>query len=121
MCLILEHEQPSFEFAVHVHIYIYAAGVVLLADLHVVEKARLAEITSSDGSHIHEVQPLMLTAKFLSHLEIQIQCPVDVFFHEGLLHSDFLQLCSESGMTAVVAPVCVENTEFSFVRVTSFF
>ena len=39
MCLVLELEKPFLYLPVHIHVDIDAAGIVLLAYLHVIQKA----------------------------------------------------------------------------------
>ena len=119
--LVLEHEKPFLKTAVHIHVHIDAAGIVLLADFHVVQQAGLAQIASADSRHIHEVQAFMLTTEFLSHLEIKVQCPVNVLLHEGFLDAYFLQLRGEGRVAAMVAPICVQYAEFRLVRIAAFF
>ena len=121
MGFVLEHEKPLLEFPVHIHVHVDAAGIVLLTDFHVVQKAGLTQIPTSDCRHIHQVQALVLATEFLSHFQVEVQCTVYFLFHEGLPHPDFFKFGGESGVTAMVAPVCVQYAEFSLVRVAAFF
>ena len=125
MCLVLELEKPLLCSHVslivnNVHIHIYAACIVLLAHLHIVKKALRLEITCADSSHIHEVQALMFTSEFLADLHIEVKGSVDLTLDERIFDIDFLKFRGEGGMTAMVAPVCVEDTEFGLGRVAAF-
>ena len=70
MGFVLEHEKPFLEFPVHIHVHVDAAGIVLLADFHVVQKTGLAQIPASDCRHIHQVQALVLATEFFSHFQV---------------------------------------------------
>ena len=125
MCLVLELKEPllsgHLSLVVNdVYIYIYAARIVLFADLHVVQKALCLEVTGAYRGHVHEVQALVLAAKLLSDLHVQIEGTVDLFLKERILDIDVLKLCSECGMTAVVTPVCIEDTELSLIWIAAF-
>ena len=129
--LILEHQEPTFCGSTpltnrflsgvegHIDVDEYAAGVVLLADLHVVEFAGLPQITGADCGHVHEIQALALTAEFPAHLEIEVQCAVYVFLDEGIFDFEILQFCGESRVTAMIAPVGVQDPELSLVGIPS--
>ena len=54
MRFVLELKQPLFGAAVDVHVDEYAACVVLLALLQIVEHARLLEVTRAHGRQLHE-------------------------------------------------------------------
>ena len=118
---VLEHEQPFLEAAVHFDIHIDAAGIVFLADFHVVEFADAAEISSADGGHVHEVQALAFAAKFLAESEVEFQCSVDFLLGEGVLDPVFLEFRGECGVAAMVAPICIEDPELGLVGLAAFF
>ena len=123
--LVLELEKPFFcrhftFVAYDVHIHIYAACIVFFTDLHVVEKPLALEVACTDSSHIHKVQALVLTAEFLADLHVEIQRTVYLILKERLLDIDVFQFCSECSMTAVIAPICIQDTEFCLKRVTTF-
>ncbi len=118
--LVLEHQQPLLGLPVHIDIYEYAAGVVLLADLQVVQQAFLPEILGTDRGHIHQIEAFLLAAGLGTHLQVEVQSAVDVLLDEGLLHIDALQLGREGGVAAVVAPVGVQNPQFGLVGVAAF-
>ena len=79
----------------------------------------LAEILRSDGRQIHKLDGLMLPAEFGTHLHVQGERGIDVLLDEGLLDLDVLELGGESGVTAVVTPVGIEDAEFGLVGVAS--
>ena len=97
-----------------------AACIVFLADLHVVELACLAKVAGSDCGHVHQVEALGLAAKILAHLQVQVHCTFDVFLDEGLFDLDVFQFRSEGSVPAVVAPVGVQDAEFSLIGIAAF-
>ena len=118
---VLEHQQPFLKAAVHFDIHIDAAGIVLLADFHVVELADTAEISSADGGHVHEIQALAFAAKFLAEPEVEFECTVDFLFGEGVLDPVFLKFRGKCGVAAMVAPICIEDSELCLVGLAAFF
>ena len=120
MGLVLEHQQPSLGLPVHIHIYEYAARIVLLADLQVIQQTVLPEVFRPDCGHIHQVQSLLLAACLRAHPQVQGHRPVDVLLDEGILHVDAFQFRCECRVAAVVAPVGVQNPEFGLVRIPAF-
>ena len=123
--LVLELEKPflcsHLPLIVHdVHIHEDAAGIVLLADLHIVKQAFCLEVAGSHSGHIHKIHTFVLASEFLTDLHIKIERAVDFFLEERLLDIDILEFCRECGVTAMVAPICIEDTELGLRRVTSF-
>ena len=118
--LVLEHQEPFLRLPVHIHINEYAAGVVLLAHLHVIELPFLPEVTRSDCGHVHQIQAFVLASELLPHLQVKIEGPVDLLLDEGFLHIELLQFGGEGGVAAMVAPVGVQDAEFRLVGVTAF-
>ena len=87
MGLVLELKKPFLRrhftlIAYDIHIHIYAAGIVLLTDFHIIEKALALEITRSDAGHIHKVQALVLASEFLADLQIQVKGSVYLVLQE---------------------------------------
>ena len=119
--LVLEHQQPAFDRPVFIHVDEDAAGVVLFADLQVVQFALLSQVPGPDRGYVHEVQALLLAAKFLAQFQIEVERLLDVFLDKGLFDPDLLQFGHEGGMAAVVAPIGVQNPQFGLVRVPAFF
>ena len=125
MCLVLELKEPllcgHLSLVVNdVYIYIYAACIVLFADLHVIQKALCLEVTGTYRGHVHEVQALVLASELLADLHVEIQGAVNLFLEEGLLYVYILKLSSESRMTAVVAPICIQDAELSLRWIAAF-
>ena len=118
--LVLEHQQPPLDCAINIYVYEYAAGVIFLADFHVVQLASLAEMLRADRGHVHEVQPLLLASKILAHLQVQLHRALDILLYERIFDSDFLKLGRERGVAAVVAPVSVQDAQLCLVRVAAF-
>ena len=87
MSLVLELEKPLFRSHLtlvvnDVHIHIYAACIVLLTDLHVVEKSLCLEVTRTYRSHVHKVQALVLASELLADLHVEIERTVNLFLKE---------------------------------------
>ena len=115
--LVLELQQPAFCLAVHVKVHIYGAGVVLLALLQVLQLAVGLEPAGADGSQVHQMQGLLVAAKFVAHVMPEVQCLAYVVGHGRILHLDVLQAGGEGGVAAMVAPVCIEYSYFCLLRV----
>ena len=120
MGFVLEHQEPFFHDSVVVHVYVDAAGVVFFADLHVVQQAFGLEVTGAHGGQVHQADVLVGAAQFLADLGIHLQGAVDVFFDEGFIYVDALELCCKGRMAAMVAPVRVQDAQFRFVRIAAF-
>ena len=124
MSLVLELKEPflrcKLTFIIHhVNVHIYAASIVLLTHLHIVKQTLSLEITGSYRCHIHQVQALMLTTQVLADLHVEVESTVNLALYEGILDGNLLKLGGESGVAAVVAPICVKDAELSLVRITS--
>ena len=120
MGLVLELEEPLLRLPVHVHIDKDAAGIVLLAHLQVVQLALLAEPAGADGREFHQAAGLVAAAEIRPHLLEEREGGFQFRLHERLVHGDLLQHGSEGGVTAMVAPVGVQDAEFRLGRVPSF-
>ena len=87
MSLVLELEKPLLCSHLplvtdDIHIHIYAARIVLLADLHIIKKTFALEVTRSYAGHIHEIQTLVLASEFLADLQIQVKGSVYLVLQE---------------------------------------
>ncbi len=118
--LVLELQQPFLGLAVHVHIHVDGAGIVFLALLQVVEFAVGTEPARSDGGEVHQAEGLLFTSKLAAHLFPHRQSLLQLVADKRVLHGDVGKQRGKGGVTAVVAPVCVEDTEFRFVGVAAF-
>ena len=114
MGLVLELEEPLLRLPVHIDIHENAAGVVLFAHLQVVQLALLAQPAGADGRELHQAAGLVPAAEVRPHRGFQFG------LDEGLVHRDLLQHGGEGGVTAVVAPVGVQDTEFRLGGVPAF-
>ena len=117
---VLELEQPFLDSAVHVHVNVYAAGIVFFADFEVIEYASGLERAGSYGGHIHKVQALAVASELFAELQVELQRAFYVFLDERLVHIYIRQLGGEGGVAAVVAPIGVEYLEFGLARIASF-
>ena len=120
MCLVLELEQPLLLLSVHIHIYEYAAGIVLLADFHIVEPSGAAEISRAYGGEFHQTEALAFPSEFLAHRVELSEFILELSLHEGVVHPDGVEFGAEGGVTAMVAPVGVEYPEFGLGRLALF-
>ena len=112
MGFVLELEEPFLGLTVHIDIHEDAAGVVLLAHVQVVQLALLAQPAGADGRELHQAAGLVPAAEVRPHLLEQREGGFQFGLDEGLVHRDLLQHGGEGGVTAVVAPVGVQDTEF---------
>ena len=60
--LVLEHQKPVFLHAVNVYLYLYRAGVDLLALVKVLEKPCLFELLCTDARKVHKRDRLVRPA-----------------------------------------------------------
>ena len=118
--LVLELEQPLLLPAVQVYVDVDAAGVVLLTLLEVIELAVGAQPAGSYGGKLHQAEALVLAAELLAHVAEHIEGILELTLHERLVHRNLLNLGSESSMTAVVAPIRIEDAKLSLRRVAAF-
>ena len=101
----------------HIDVNEYAAGVVFLTHLHVIKFARFPEILGAYRRHIHEVQPLAFPAEIFPHLKIEAHSSVNVLLYKGVFNSNILQFSGESSVTAMIAPIGVENPELCLIGI----
>ena len=120
MGLVLELQQPFLHCPVNIHIHINAACIVLLAHLHIVQKPFALEITGTYRRDIHQAERLVLPSELLADLQIEVICPLNLILDERVLDSDIIQYGGESGVAAMVAPVCIQYPELCLIRVAAF-
>ncbi len=116
--LVLELQQPLLRLAVHVHIHADAASVVLLALLQVIQHAVRAQPPRAYCGDIHQADAPALTPKLPTHAEIHPVSPLHLLPDKRVLKLHAVQLCVESGMSAVVAPIGVQDAQLGLGRVT---
>ena len=120
MGLVLELEEPFLGLSVHVHVHENTASIVFLALLHVVQLALLTKPAGADGSELHQAAGFVPAAEVRAHLFKEVKGGFQFGLHEGLVHRDLFQDGSEGRMTAVVAPVGVQDTELRLGRIPAF-
>ena len=116
--LVLKLQEPLLCLALDIYIDEDRASVVLLANLHIVEFSDLAEIACANRCKLHQAQRLLLTAEFLAHQAELCQCRLELLLHKRLVNLYLLDLGSEGGVTAVVAPIGIQNSQLGLCRVT---
>lgn len=119
MGFVLELQEPFLGPVIDVHIDENAACVVLLAHLQVVEQSLAAQVTGTDGRQVHQADALALAPQFAADFQVKRQRAFDLVFHERLLDRNVLQLGREGRMTAMVAPVRIENPQLGFERIAT--
>ncbi len=117
--LVLELEQPFLRLAVHIHVDVDGAGVVLLALLQVVKPSVGTQPAGADGGEVHQAERFLLTAKFAAHLFPHREGLLQLIADEGILHGDIGKKRGECCVTAMVAPICVEDAELRLVGVAA--
>ena len=119
MGFVLELQEPFLGPVIDVHIDENAACVVLLAHLQVVEQSLAAQVTGTDRRQVHQADALALAPQFAADFQVKRQRAFDLVFHERLLDRNVLQLGREGRMTAMVAPVRIENPQLGFERIAT--
>ena len=120
---VLEVDQPLFFFSVHIHRYHDTAGIDLIGLFLVCKFAFCFQFLHCHKSQIHQADKFVITA--FVHVLMGIQIFFVCFFDWSLivafikLHAG--KLCGECGMTAVVRPVCIQNTDLCHRRITFLF
>ena len=66
--LVFEHQEPLLHLAVHVHIDVDAAGIVLLTLFLVVQKALGFQPAGAYGRELHQAEGLPLAAELAAHI-----------------------------------------------------
>ena len=117
---VLELQEPLLGPPVHVHIDVDRAGVVLLRDLQIVQQPPLAQVARADRGDVHQADALVLAPQLAADAQVQRQRILDLLPHEGLLDGDALQLGRKGRMTAVVAPVGVQNPQLGLIGIAAF-
>ena len=117
MRFVLKLKQPFLHLAIHIHVYINGAGVVLFAHFQVIEQALLAQITRTYGSKFHQAETLFLTTELLAHVKEQIKTLLQFALHKRFVNRNGLQLGSKRSMAAVVAPIGIQNAKLSLGRI----
>ena len=120
MGFVLELQQPFLHLPIHIHVHKDAAGIVFFALLQVVQLTLLAQPAGSNGGQFHQAHGLPGAAQFFPHLIEEVQGSLQLGLHEALVHGDFFQLGGKGGMTAVVAPVGVQDAQLGFRGVAAF-
>ena len=130
MSFVLEHQKPSFFPIAGISILIMSvmnininrAGVIFLADFKVIKLSVLFKIFYADNSHIHKADRLIRTSgiHFSSHLRIILQRLLEQIRIRAVLNLNIFQLGQERRVAAMVRPVSIQNTNFSFCRVAFF-
>ena len=119
MCFIFKHQQPVLIFTIHVHCDFNRTCIDFFGFIQVIQLACLFENLCSDCAKIHQCYRLFLTACIdnLSVFEIVIIHFTYVF----IFNIDVFQNRIECCMTAMVAPVCIDDFDFRDSWITLFF
>ena len=122
MCFIFKLNQPSFRFPIDGDGRFNGASIDFLAFVQVVDLSALFQHFCADHGHIHQGDgPVRLTVHLIPASQIFFQC---FFYRSGnlaLFHFDGTQPGRKRGMAAVVAPVCVNHTQFCHRGIALFF
>ena len=121
MGFILEHQQPRLGLAVHLHIDVDAARVVLFRNFHVFQIAGFALVLAVDARHVHErLRFLTVTVQLFPHRYILIVSSLQLMLELGGCERDFRQLRLKGRVAAMVAPVGVQQLDFRIRRISFF-
>ena len=109
---VLEHYQPILRLAVHVHSDLDRASVDFVRLVEVIEVSLSFQLFRRNRRHVHEAGVLAATSlvKPLENLAVTGERRADtriVGFYRY-----FIQAREESGVTAVVGPICIDDLDF---------
>ena len=85
MGFILEHQEPAFVLPVDIHIYIYAARIILFALFQVLKFSMLAQIAGSYGGEFHKAKALVFASEFLAHRVKRVKFGLYFVLYERLV------------------------------------
>ena len=117
MGFVLELQEPLLLLSLDIDIDKDGASVVLLAHLHIVQLANLTQVATANSCQLHQAQRLLLTTELLAHHAELCQCGFVLALHKRVVNLYLLNLGGEGGVTAVVAPIGVEDSQLGLRRV----
>ena len=117
MGFVFKHQEPGLFPAVDIDFYTNTAGIDLFGYFHIIQEAVLSLSASGYGGQIHQSHGFLLSSEFLPNAEVPGQSRLHQFPESSLGQTYLLNLCLECGMTAVVGPVGVKDSNFRFARV----
>lgn len=103
---VLEQEQPILLFAVNVDLALYRAGVNLVGLVEPLKAAMRTQVLGTNGAHIHQAYRLMIATQLGAHSKILLECEL----HRFVVDLDVGKLGTERGVTAMIGPVRINNT-----------
>ncbi len=119
MGFVLELQQPALHLSVDIDIDEDAACVVLVAAFQIVEFAAVAQVASTDGRQLHKTQALLLAAQLAAYVGQKIERCADLVADERLVDGNMRDLGGKCRVAAVVAPICVEDSQLGLRRIAS--
>ena len=120
MCLILKVDKPLLCYSVYCDRHHDAARIYLIGYFHILELSFLLQLTHCKKCNIHEAYELVISAleDNLSVGKVTIVGINNRLLVISIAEAYILKLRGECGMTTMVRPVCIKNTDFRHGRVT---
>ena len=113
VCLVLEEYEPLFLYSVHNYRNNYRASIDLVWHFHIIELACCLELFHTHKGYIHETYKLVISVLVhLLHLcSVCVKCLLKKILVISIVELYICELCWECCMTAVIWPVCIENSD----------
>ena len=116
MRFILEHQQPVFVLTVYFCCYVDRTGIDLFGFIQFRKLSSAFQHLGTDCGEIHQClrSLCVLAVDFITQTEIPVISTFDLL----VVNSNVLQMRREGRMTAVVRPVCINDTDLGDRRIT---
>ena len=116
---ILKVYQPLLSNTVDFHRNHNTAGINLVRNLQILQFSLCPKLLHSQKSQIHQADKFIVAAfvKNLPISQILIVGFLNWRFIKTVRNLNLLQLCGEGGMTAVIRPVGIQNTNLCYRRI----
>ena len=120
MCLILEEYKPLLFLSINLNRNNNGACIDLIGLLHIIQFAGFLELTHCEKCNIHQRNKLVVSSgkHLLMCCIIFLISLLDRLLVITLIKRNILKLCKKCGMTAVVRPICIQNTDLCHGRIS---
>ena len=115
MRFIFEEQQPGFLFPVRFHFNLHRAGIDLFALIQLRKHAPGLQRTNGHRRQIHQAD-----GRFPAEFPPNRQIILIRLFQQGIRKFDPVNLRQESGMAAMIAPVCIQHPDLRDGRIPFF-
>ena len=112
---VLEEKEPVLSFSVDIYLDLYGAGIDLLGFVQLVQHAHGFQITCTDGTHVHQSDGLR-AVEFLAGTDVFVIGGLEL----GIVGLDRVDYRIERGVTAVIGPIGIYDTDLRDAGIPSF-